>query len=384
MMSKRSGGPAAGENRPAPVNLDRVRSAARSFGFHYINGDDRVVFPWTNHVLIARIDTEEMATLVFESVLREQLTFSEIATAAQSVNTWNHERLGPTASMSMGNEGEVELRSRSAVLIERGLSDEQVAEHVRLGVETTILMVRELLGEHPGLDGSTKPDVETRRSQQDLAATMGPGSRAPEKRRSAEDNAIDRYLPLAESPDPADPADPAESATFPLMPEGEEDEPVTDWTDLPDDEFAWDDAPTDVTIDRVRNMLAELGITKTTGESEALIAWINGVLFGFFIDNGPSYLIKGHWDPGLDPDSDFLRVFLLCNEWNEENLTTKAYTHADDEGLQVRVEFTVPVAAGLSDAQLEHNTAVAVNHILHALDTISTEVTGVSAVDWPR
>lgn len=354
-MSKRSSGPAEGGEIPLYVDLTRVRFAAESFGFHYLEGEQRLVFPWNNHVLIVRIDDEAPPTLLFEAELREKLSLSEIATTAQSINEWNHERLGPTASLRVNDDGEVEIHARAAVLIDEGLSDEQLFEHIRLGIETTILFVRELLGDHPDLQAADKDDVDKRHSQQDLAATLA--HRAAEKRRSAEDNA----MPMNADTD------------------------TSDWADLvdPDDFDAGSQTPTDVTVDRVRAALTDLGITKTTGEDEALIAWINGVLFGFFIDNGPSYLIKGHWDPGLDPDGDFLRVFLLCNDWNEETLTTKAYTHTDDEGLQVRVEFTVAVSAGLNDAQLEHNTAVAINHILHALDTISMDATGVSAVEWP-
>lgn len=390
-MSKRSGGPAAGSQEPRPVDLERVRSAAISFGFQFMDGEKRIVFPWTNHVLVVRVDEEEVPTLVFEAVLREQLPFADVSALAASVNEWNHERLGPTASLKIGDDSEIEVHARTAVLIGRGLSDEQLAEHVRLGVETTILMVRELLGDHPGLDGSLHPDVEKRRSRQDLAATLGLGDRRAEPRVSAEDNAVGRHLPESGASGDADLGSPIEWVD-PVEPKDQVNEDKEQSVDEENsDEPGWDDpgedgeaAPGPVTIDRVQESLGALGITKTSGQADTLIAWINGVLFGFFIDNGPSYLVKGHWDPGLNPDDDLLRVFLLCNDWNEESLTTKAYTHSDDEGLQVRVEFTVSVGAGLNDAQLEHNTAVAVNQILHALDVISTEVTGVSAVEWPR
>lgn len=141
--------------------------------------------------------------------------------------------------------------------------------------------------------------------------------------------------------------------------------------------------PEPVTVDRIRGTLLDLGVEKTQGGEEVIVAWINEVLFGFFVDNGPSYLVKGHWDPNLDPATDFLRMFLLCNDWNEASVTTKAFCHEDADGLQVRVEFTAPVGEGLNDAQLEHNTAVAINQVLNAIDSISTEATGESAVHWP-
>lgn len=326
-----------------------MRQAAASFGFRSLAGTDRIVFPWNNHLLTVHLPEQEPPVLAFESTMRERLAFSDIAAVAATINSWNHDRLGPTASLTIGDNGEIECHARSAVLIGVELSDEQLADHVRLGIETTILLARELVQAHPLLDGSQDPNVEKLREKQDNeAVTKQLGG--VDKQLSAEDVGLN--VPVLPNP-----------------------EGVTMTADLPEP----------VTIARIRDTLHQVGITKTSENAEAdtLIAWINSILFGFFIDNGPSYLVKGHWDPDLDENEDFLRIFLLCNEWNEDQVTTKAYTHTNDTGLQVRVEFTVSVAAGLNDAQLAHNTAVAINTILSAIDSISTQATGSGAVEWP-
>lgn len=117
---------------------------------------------------------------------------------------------------------------------------------------------------------------------------------------------------------------------------------------------------------------------------EVVIAWINSVLFGFFVDNGPSYLVKAHWSPNL-PAGARLRVLLICNDFNiaAGRSGAKAYVHVDAAGVQVRVEYTVPVSEGLTDGQLDHASAVAVSQLLYAVHTISAAVTGTSAVGWP-
>lgn len=51
--------------------------------------------------------------------------------------------------------------------------------------------------------------------------------------------------------------------------------------------------------------------------------------------------------------------------------------------MQVRVEFAVPTAEGLTDGQLRHNIALSIHHILQAVDSLSIEATGSSIVDWP-
>lgn len=142
--------------------------------------------------------------------------------------------------------------------------------------------------------------------------------------------------------------------------------------------------PREVTLDRVRDHLADIGVVKTSGEEDFLVAWINEVFIGFFIDNGPTFLVKGHWDPDMDPDRDFMKLFMMCNQWNERSLTTKAFCHKNSQGLQVRVEFAVPTAEGLTDDQLRHNIALSIHHLLQAVDSLSIEATGSSIVDWPE
>ncbi len=154
--------------------------------------------------------------------------------------------------------------------------------------------------------------------------------------------------------------------------------------DSDDDRNDTPEYPREVTLERVRDHLADIGVVKTSGEDDFLVAWINEVFLGFFIDNGPTFLVKGHWDPDMDPDRDFIKLFMMCNQWNERSLTTKAFCHRDPQGLQVRVEFAVPTAEGLTSSQLRHNIALSIHHILQAVDSLSMEATGTSIVDWPE
>ena len=153
---------------------------------------------------------------------------------------------------------------------------------------------------------------------------------------------------------------------------------------IPDDGSERPEYPREVTLDRVRDHLAAIGVVKTSGEEDFLVAWINEVFIGFFIDNGPTFLVKGHWDPDMDPERDFMKLFMMCNQWNERSLTTKAFCHKNTQGLQVRVEFAVPTAEGLTDDQLRHNIALSIHHLLQAVDSLSIEATGSSIVDWPE
>ena len=103
----------------------------------------------------------------------------------------------------------------------------------------------------------------------------------------------------------------------------------------------------------------------------------------FFIESGPTLLIRAFWFPDLDPDSDFMRTFLICNDWNETSTCTKAFPTTDDYGLQVHVDYVAPMSLGLTHHQLSHSIVSAVQLLLEGLHSISVDTCGTSAVHWP-
>ena len=359
------------------VTLTEVYVAAESFGFHCYVGADRLVFPWHDHIVTAYLDERNPPALVFDMDLRSTLGMEHTGSLARTITAWNHERLGPTLSLRVGDDTSIGLHARASLLTGPGVTDGQLADFVRLSMETARLAVDHLIEDFPELALPDSDDTAAQRRKQDTAALTGPLPRDRHVGVNELDDDVVRLRDLdhRRSQDdiyPGDPGDTDEEYSASMSTEH-------DW-DLEEGEVD----PTVVTLDRVREILGILGIEKTHGDDDVIIAWINDVLFGFFLDNGPSYLVKGHWDPGLDPDADFLRLFLLCNDWNEGAVTTKAFCHDDADGLQVRVEFTAPVREGMTDLQLEHNTAVAINQVLRAIDEISTDATGESAVTWPE
>lgn len=420
-MSEHTGGQDRVSPRlPVDVTLAAVRIAGESFGYGCYPAPDRLVFPWQDHRVTAYVlggygvlaDTP--ATLVLEGELRRDLDLAQANELAVTLNTWNQERLGPVLSFRLTDEGRISVRARSSVQIRVGLSEEQLADAVNQAMETTRLAVMTLVDDFPQLgypeelvpeyhsgDGIAAADEDTSdprfRADQAALKTPLPGAIPDAGTGSSPRPAVDAE-PGAEEADTGrlaefrdlfeyldQPDD--DTGTPPLFPHpGGEQPTVSPRHREPEPENSDDNTgefPYPVTLDRVRAALTDLGVSRTRGDDEVIVAWVNDVLFGFFLDNGPSYLVKGHWDPNLDPDRDFMRVFLLCNDWNEGSVNTKAFCHADADGLQVRVEFTAPVGEGLNDAQLGHNTAVAINQVLHALDSISADATGESVVHWP-
>lgn len=150
----------------------------------------------------------------------------------------------------------------------------------------------------------------------------------------------------------------------------------------------WDsDVPSEVTVERIQAALAAMGVTKVRELPNMLVAWVNEILLAFCIERGPTLLVNGPWYHKFNVSEDFMRCFLVCNEWNEENHFAKAFcqTDPDDpESFHIRTEFVLDIRQGLNDNQLAQIVSLGLREPLKALDAISKEVTGVSAVGWPQ
>lgn len=469
---------------PRPVDLDRVEDAVDALGYQFLAADDRLLLPWPNHRISMYFGHESGVHLTMLARMRMSLDLSMINDVAHALNRWNTERIAPAAMLHVGDLGEIEIRFRSSLSVDEGVSTDQLLQFIQLTINTVEMAVDTVMELFSELDitGAGSEELRAEQDEEDLVAEIvglwvppsanrhgferGSESRNmdtprhPSSHHDDHDDHPDAEVPgspggedgsepVRETPDepflpifsefagtdltggsdesagssgPAagrhrdddddedlldllasmrdhgdeettgfDPVIPAIGDSSVTLPSDDDDHDAGDLTDMTDigDRDLYDlednhaEYPREVTLSRVRDHLADIGVVKTSGEDDFLVAWINEVFIGFFIDNGPTFLVKGHWDPDMDPDRDFIKLFMMCNQWNERSLTTKAFCHKDTQGLQVRVEFAVPTAEGLTDGQLRHNIALSIHHILQAVDSLSIEATGSSIVDWP-
>lgn len=455
-----------------------------ALGYQFLAADDRLLLPWPNHRISMYFGHESGVHLTMLARMRMSLDLSMINDVAHALNRWNTERIAPAAMLHVGDLGEIEIRFRSSLSVDEGVSTDQLLQFIQLTINTVEMAVDTVMELFSELDitGAGSEELRAEQDEEDLVAEIvglwvppsanrhgferGSESRNmdtprhPSSHHDDHDDHPDAEVPgspggedgsepVRETPDepflpifsefagtdltggsdesagssgPAagrhrdddddedlldllasmrdhgdeettgfDPVIPAIGDSSVTLPSDDDDHDAGDLTDMTDigDRDLYDlednhaEYPREVTLDRVRDHLADIGVVKTSGEDDFLVAWINEVFIGFFIDNGPTFLVKGHWDPDMDPDRDFIKLFMMCNQWNERSLTTKAFCHKDTQGLQVRVEFAVPTAEGLTDGQLRHNIALSIHHILQAVDSLSIEATGSSIVDWP-
>lgn len=378
--------PAPNTSIPFPVDLNRVTEAVDSLGYHYLSSEDRIVVPWSDHRISMYFSHESGQMLTVLGRMRLNLDMFAINDAARAVTEWNAERIGPTALVHLGNDGDVELKFRTTICIDEGLSTQQLRQFLNLSLDTTAMAVTYILERFSELKFSGTENPEDTENNDELSDEQDQADLVEKISGLYVPTPVEELIESLEE---------AEWEESEMADEDSEDDYLEDDSEIEwetDDEYfepyenylEESDIPHEVTLDRIRAQLHEIGVVKTSGEDDFIIAWINEVFLGFFVDNGPTFLVKGHWDPNMDPKRDFMKLFMMCNQWNERSLTTKAFCHTDDTGLQVRVEFAVSVAEGLNDDQLQHNIALSIHHILQAIDAISTEATGKSAVEWPE
>ncbi|MCK7641750.1 YbjN domain-containing protein [Corynebacterium sp. P6145] len=360
-MGDRTGG----HTGPTRVSLADVSAAVSACDYRFLSGTRRLLLPWETHRVLVYIGRIDAPVLIAEGQLRGTLDLSDINTLAHAITTWNAERINPTAMLEITDDGAVSVHFRTALPIGAGATGEQLRTFIRSAMQATELAADRVLTEFPQL----KPTESTEGHGDGLDA-----------------DALHGPLRLQTDPEDSnhDPDEGTPTVTEPDDPD--EDRDISDGvnsnangdTGVPDP-----DPPSPVDLARLEATLKDLGIHGMHRGENWLATTVNSVLIGLHLDNGPSLILRGLWDPNLDPERDFMRIFLCCNTWNEKSALTKAYCHTDDDGLQVRVEMSVPTAAGLTPTQLRHTLSLGLRRVLIAVGSISEDVTGVSVVEWP-
>lgn len=138
---------------------------------------------------------------------------------------------------------------------------------------------------------------------------------------------------------------------------------------------------------RLQDTLWRIGLYSGSEHDDlgaTLIRPINNIIFNFGTLHDNFYIAVGFWLTHDDFDTRFIDYYLACNLWNSKNTIGRMYIVQGEEGIDVHVEHVTEVTMGISNDQLDLTTGLGIEHILVALDYISTEITGKNAVRWPE
>ncbi|CCI83040.1 YbjN domain-containing protein [Corynebacterium otitidis] len=379
-------------HQPAPVTLPRVAGMLEAMGYAFYRLPERLLIPWRGHTLIIYIARPAGVArcLSFLVSLRERWERESSPALADVLRAWNHERLGPALSFRLASDGRLVVHGRLAAPVDQGLTDPQLRDIVETAISAGQLAASEVPASLPPVapTGDVEGDSATLLGYEaqalalpldDLVAEDATGP-APSPEAGPPRHAADERRVLGELDDFPELdalADRLESENRAKAPRAGE------AGASPIEEAPGSGAPRAVSVPRLASSLGDLSVTQLPGSGDIVLAWINGILVSIYVDNGPSLLIKAHWDPSPERELSALRGELVCNDWTLRSGLVKAYCLPAGSSVKVRAEYTVPVDGGRTDQQLALDAATGINQVLVCLDEVSRQACGVSAVNWP-
>lgn len=314
---------------PTPVTMLRLVAAVKRLDLEYSfsnidSADPRLIISHADGSRTTiQLEIEPRERGIMTLSLPGSVSFDRLPQLTRFVNDWNRDCISPTLVIDVSNMDAVTLWGRTTLEAAAGLSDSQLDTSIAHAMSTTAVLSNALAVEFPGL-------LTTDASIASRVRNAGPAHRE------------DSFLPTASS------------------------------------------LPREVTVERIRDALFSMGVGRVSEIPEIGVSTrINGMGFMFLLDNGPTFIAKGSWDTNLEP-ADFTRMFLVCNDFNRDSHLAAAFCHLNDDGLQVRMDATVPIAEGLNDEQLTAIVATTIRELLTGADHLAQQAGGVSPVTWPE
>lgn len=336
---------------PGQVTLGRVGSALSSLGYDYTEREDRIVVG--AHAFTAGIwlHHERPHMLVIDFTDRIPTDFSHGTALARFLNTWNHDHVGPVASYRLMDSGDFRVALRRGIRAKHGLDNDQLVAELADAFEHAAIFTSRLRQRFldARLDQPLPPQLMR---AQDAEALLG---RHPSERHLTRDTQ-------------------PEVAQVPELFDASGSDPET--------------RVTRVRSSRLAETLDALEFRYAIDNAEGIIATgVNGVPFALTLDGAPaspSYVrVTAMWDTGLDADESFLPAWLVCNDVNERTSSLGTYLHEHDGGMHVHAECTLLASAGASERQLGEFVISSLISGLAAVDHVSRQLKGESAVQWP-
>lgn len=129
---------------------------------------------------------------------------------------------------------------------------------------------------------------------------------------------------------------------------------------------------TPVTIERVMTTMSSHGVELTQAEERAVAhANLNGLSVTFAL-LGSVLIVRAEADSGLETKTADATWYLAANHLNSVTLGARAVIVDAFDTLVMRTERSLPVAAGLSDAQLADGLRYCVDQVVGTHDALRT------------
>lgn len=123
---------------PTPLSRDRLVALCQQRGWNYfIDNQGDLGGHWVDarYYFLVRGSQDEI--LVIHGIWNRMLPFESLATVRSAILFWHRDRLWPTLTHHIHDDGTIEVGSDVAIDLEHGATDAQLADHIDRAVSTS-------------------------------------------------------------------------------------------------------------------------------------------------------------------------------------------------------------------------------------------------------
>lgn len=335
-------------------SLDDVAAFLRGFDELPDVVDDHIVVSSQDFCSVIYFASETVDHLIVRSFLRNRLEAQEVEVAAEAVTWSNSEFVGLTTLLEPAKDSSIAVHFRISLPIRAGLTTHQLHSFLEQAFTETRSAADHFMIQFPSLGRPAKSADQQLEQDREYAR-----------------NIAGKSLITAHTP--------------------------TTWADESrrlEELLVIDPELSAVTPKRIEHILKRWGPRNLEYQihGSSLLTQLGGIRLSFVItaiapNTDPhsfALVVEADWEPDLVPIGDSVRMFQICNDWNESSVSVKAACHTNGtEAIRVSVTNTILIRHGLGEAQLIGAVRVAIHNVLAAVDSLSIEATGNSMVHWP-
>ncbi|WP_172829060.1 type III secretion system chaperone family protein [Paraoerskovia marina] len=142
--------PDAGNDRLRPLDVDRLHARLLHLGINAARDvEDDLVWSWRGREFTVRAIGADTEILDLRADWPRTPTIDRLAEFWRLCNAWNAERVWPTASVRVDDDGEVLLGGRVSIDVETGVSEAQLDHLLRTAIGSTVAFFDAVDGTYP-------------------------------------------------------------------------------------------------------------------------------------------------------------------------------------------------------------------------------------------
>ncbi|WP_022867415.1 YbjN domain-containing protein [Schaalia vaccimaxillae] len=129
--------PAANENRPTPISQDRIKAVLDSQGWNwFVDNEGDLGGTWDNCQFFFLLIGKDKEILEVYSQWNNTADMEKLDQIRQFIRRWHHDHLWPKCYHRIADDGSIRVFTENALDWAKGVTDEQLLQHIRCALGT--------------------------------------------------------------------------------------------------------------------------------------------------------------------------------------------------------------------------------------------------------